>query len=227
MAQAITLWGASYTNVPGVDLPKTGGGTARFTDTSPTTAGDSDVASGKIYFKSDGSQSTGTASGGASNIVQGNFTTGSSRNTTGSVSIPYTGSGDPIAMMVYIHNGAYNSGTGGDTTWYNSTNRYDVGAYYMTKSRANQSAQYGTSGVNAQGVVAIIYKNSTTNSTSYTRTSSMTANVYSTSDATASTVCVRFKGNGKTISYYVGNKSSDTIGLAPSTTYDYIVIYTS
>lgn len=28
----VTLWGASYSNVPAVDLPKTGGGTARFYD---------------------------------------------------------------------------------------------------------------------------------------------------------------------------------------------------
>ena len=28
----VTLWGASYSDVPAVDLPKTGGGTARFWD---------------------------------------------------------------------------------------------------------------------------------------------------------------------------------------------------
>lgn len=64
MAKNITLLGASYSNVPAVNLPQTGGGTARFTDTSPTTATDSDVAQGKIYIKADGTQSTGTASGG-------------------------------------------------------------------------------------------------------------------------------------------------------------------
>lgn len=32
MAQDITVQGASYTGVPAVDLPKTGGGTARFID---------------------------------------------------------------------------------------------------------------------------------------------------------------------------------------------------
>ena len=64
MAQNITLMGANYSAVPAVNLPKTGGGTAKFTDVSPTTAEDSDVASGKIYFKSDGTQSTGTSSGG-------------------------------------------------------------------------------------------------------------------------------------------------------------------
>lgn len=63
MAQNITLLGASYSNVPAVQLPKTGGGTAKFTDTTPTTASASDVASGKIFFDSSGTQQTGTASG--------------------------------------------------------------------------------------------------------------------------------------------------------------------
>lgn len=30
MAQNITIWGASYSDVPAVTLPKTGGGTATF-----------------------------------------------------------------------------------------------------------------------------------------------------------------------------------------------------
>lgn len=34
MAQNVTIAGASYTNVPRVDLPKTGGGTASFYDVS-------------------------------------------------------------------------------------------------------------------------------------------------------------------------------------------------
>lgn len=68
MAQSISWLGATYNDVPSITLPKSGGGTALFTDTSPTTAGDSDVTSGKIYVKSDGSLSIGTASGGGGNI---------------------------------------------------------------------------------------------------------------------------------------------------------------
>lgn len=69
MAQNITLLGASYSDVPAVLLPKTGGGTARFTDTSVTTATDSDVSAGKVYIKADGSQGTGTASGGGGSVT--------------------------------------------------------------------------------------------------------------------------------------------------------------
>lgn len=62
MAKNITLLGASYSDVPAVNLPQTGGGTARFTDTSVTTAVESDVASGKIFIKADGSTAIGTGS---------------------------------------------------------------------------------------------------------------------------------------------------------------------
>ena len=64
MAQNITLLGANYSAVPAVQLPKTGGGTARFDDCTVVTATASDVASGKVFVASDGTVTTGTASGG-------------------------------------------------------------------------------------------------------------------------------------------------------------------
>lgn len=70
MAQNITLLGASYSAVPAVTLPKTGGGTATFTDVTDTTATASDVASGKYFYTSAGVRTQGTSSGGGSS----NFT---------------------------------------------------------------------------------------------------------------------------------------------------------
>ena len=49
MAQNITLLGASYSAVPGVTLPKTGGGTATFYDVSDTTATAADVSNTKYF----------------------------------------------------------------------------------------------------------------------------------------------------------------------------------
>ena len=172
---------------------------------------------------------TGGGGGGCTKLVQGTFTTGSTRATAGSVSLSYTGSGYPIAVMVYIDGGAYNNTSGGNTTWYASLDRYDCGLFYATKSEMNTTPTYVSSGsVTANGAVAaIIYKNSTTDSTSYTRTSNMSAKMYNSGNASTSYNCIRFKGDAKTLSYYVGNKASNNIGLAPSTKYAYIIVYSA
>lgn len=65
MAQNITLLGASYSNVPAVELPKTGGGTASFTDVTDTTALASDVSQGKYFFNASGVLTLGTNQGGS------------------------------------------------------------------------------------------------------------------------------------------------------------------
>ena len=167
--------------------------------------------------------------GGVTNVVQGSFTTGATRNTTQNITINYSGTGYPIAVMVFIKGGAYNNSSTGNTTWYNSTNRYDIGHYSMSKSRGTTTPTWSTSGADNQGVVDIIYKNSTSSGTSYTRTSSMTANVFTSSSTSAQqgASCVRFKGNAKAMSIYIGNKGSSYIGFASETEYTYIIIYSS
>lgn len=64
MAQNITLLGASYSDVPSVLLPKTGGGQASFTDVTDTTAAASDVAQGKYFYTASGVKTEGTSTGG-------------------------------------------------------------------------------------------------------------------------------------------------------------------
>lgn len=85
MAQNITLMGASYSDVPAVTLPKTGGGTARFTDVSDTTASAADVSTGKYFYTASGVRTEGTSSGGGSSMnVQ------VAQSTTRSTSTSYT-----------------------------------------------------------------------------------------------------------------------------------------
>ena len=75
MSQSISIWGDTFTGVPYVTLPKTGGGTARFDDASVTTATASDVASGKVFLAANGTITTGTASGGSTvKTATGTFT---------------------------------------------------------------------------------------------------------------------------------------------------------
>jgi len=87
MAQNITLLGASYSDVPAVVLPKTGGGSARFDDVS----GDSVVAaamlSGYTAHKADGSAISGS-------IGNGTIT----NNTSGGTSLGTINRGNQIKV---------------------------------------------------------------------------------------------------------------------------------
>ena len=163
-----------------------------------------------------------TGGGGATNIVQGTFTTGSTRATTGKITLNYNGSGYPIAFIVYV-----DGGMNGNTTWANSINNYnDIGVCTMAKAEMNTTPSY-TQTVNSFGVVMYIYKNSTTSASLYNGGRSEASYTYapSTNDAATAQHCVRFCGSGVEMGYYIGNQTSTTRGLAPSTTYAYIVIY--
>ena len=102
MAQNITLLGASYSDVPSVELPKTGGGTAQFDDTTiaSNAASASDITSGKLAFVN-GELVTGTASGGGGsdpdgdNLGYGNAT----NNLVGSARADYAIVANPNSVV--------------------------------------------------------------------------------------------------------------------------------
>lgn len=87
MAQNVVINSVTYQNVPEVDIPKSGGGTAKFFDTSGADISAGDVLTGKTAFGSSGSVSGNMANNGS--------TSGEIETKSGTVSIPagYTSGG--------------------------------------------------------------------------------------------------------------------------------------
>ena len=65
MAQNVIINGVTYQSVPEVDIPKSGGGTAKFYDTSGANAAAGDILTGKTAFGASGSLSGNMANNGA------------------------------------------------------------------------------------------------------------------------------------------------------------------
>lgn len=87
MAQNVIINGVTYQNVPEVDIPKSGGGTAKFYDTAGANAAAGDILTGKTAFGSSGSISGSMANNGS--------TSGTIGTKSGTVTIPagYTSGG--------------------------------------------------------------------------------------------------------------------------------------
>ena len=80
MAQNVIINGVTYQNVPEVDIPKSGGGTAKFYDTASADVSGADLLTGKTAFG---------ASGAVSGSMANNGGTGGTISTkAGTVTIP-------------------------------------------------------------------------------------------------------------------------------------------
>ena len=87
MAQNVVINGVTYSDVPEVDIPKSGGGTAKFYDTASASAAAGDILTGKTAYGSSGSISGSMANNGS--------TSGTIGAVAGTVVIPagYTSGG--------------------------------------------------------------------------------------------------------------------------------------
>lgn len=80
MAQNVVINGVTYQSVPEVDIPKSGGGTAKFYDTAGATATAADVLDGVVTYGANGAI-TG-------NIPNNGSTSGTISTKSGTVTVP-------------------------------------------------------------------------------------------------------------------------------------------
>lgn len=165
MSQNISLWGASYSAVPSILLPKQGGGTASFTDVSDTTAAASDVATGKYFYTAAGVRTQGTSSGGggSSKACYVHMGLASRRaNSYGATDAKVTVAKAGTYTISYVAVRGSSSGTMGtnlhigstsgtnNTTWNNGTYGQAVTLTGQTISANTTVAIYATSGSNSR-----------------------------------------------------------------------------
>ena len=94
----------------------------------------------------------------------------------------------------------------------------------MHKAEQNTAPTYTGSGSNNYGVCTCIYKNSTTDATTYSRSSGMTQATFNSSKASSqATNVIRFK-SATQMSVFV---AASSYGLLANTSYTYHVIYSA
>ena len=165
MAQNVTIAGASYSAVPSITLPKTGGGSASFIDVSDTTAAASDVTSGKYFYTSAGVKTEGTSSGGGSskNVQVTSGYKSRTANSYGSTGLTLTVAKTGTYKISWVAWRGSSSGTMGTNLHINNssgTNQQSfTGTYGQCITLTNQSLQandvltlYATSGNNSRTI---------------------------------------------------------------------------
>lgn len=104
MAQNLIINGVTYQNVPEVDIPKNGGGTAKFFDTADADITSADVLTGKTGFNATGSVTGSMANNGSTSgtisTKAGTVTIPAGYTTGGTVSISSTEQAKVIASNI-------------------------------------------------------------------------------------------------------------------------------
>lgn len=193
---------------------------------TPKTISASDLVSGSQTITSNGtvdvtnlaSVIVNVSGGGVTNVVTGTFT-GTTTGAALAVPLSYTGSGYPLAVMIFPTEGSTNQ----QGSFYPTLHRYAIDLFIAAKCYPS-TPTYTTSGNNNAAAVNIYYKSSSSNPATLSRGGSTNANTYSSSDSTASTsTAVRFK-SPTSMSVFI---SSTSYGFLANIPYTYCVLYSS
>lgn len=200
----------------------TSGGTTLLDLTGDTVTSAAHIMSGFIGHLADGTQVTGTGSGGggATNFVMGTFT-GTTTGAAMTVPLGYTGSGYPIAVVIAPAVGSYNSSEG---TFYSTVQRYAVCTWFGVKGKITTAPAY-SAGSNDKMTCMGIYKSSTTSYTSFSQAFNKDNSVFTSSAASAGNAYSVVKINSATaMSVFI---ASSSYGFMANVEYVYMVVYSS
>lgn len=104
MAQNVIINGVTYSSVPEVDIPKSGGGTAKFYDTAGADAAAGDILNGKKAYGASGeitgNMANNGATGGTISTKAGSVTIPAGFTSGGSVSLASAAVSDCLAQNI-------------------------------------------------------------------------------------------------------------------------------
>lgn len=154
--------------------------------------------------------------GGASNVVSGEFTTGTTEGKQ-TINIPYTGNGYPLAAMIYVKNP--------EGEWKTFVGQNALAQLIMVKNFPDIEPTYN-GGANAdKAFVTNSYKSSATSATAYKAVQNSTINMFSNSFGAMLTSLNRaYFSSANQLDVYVRGTS---YGFAQDMTYGYCIIYTT
>ena len=203
----------SVTNTAGMIPGGTINGTAVTVSASELVSGSETKTANGTYDVTNLASLIVNVSGGASNVATGAFkgtTTGAAMDVT----LNYSGSGHPVAILIYIAEGPQN--TGG--TFYSLVQRYAMQTYMGVNTDPSSSSS------NTFMIISR-YKSSSSNGTSYSQTARTSYSLIDNIDASGgnSYGCVTIKSNTK-MSVWIPNSN---YGFAANYDYKYWVLYSS
>lgn len=176
-----------------------------------------DFILGYLIGKNDAS---GGGGGGASNIITGDFTTGSTEGTEETVTIPYSGNGYPVAALVYV-----DGGLKGNAAFAAAVKSGAYATFALVKAVVSTAPTYSGSGDENLGTIVGERKGSSSDPTTYAAGGVPSDPLYSTTTVIgAYNVPAVFRSNTQ-LAYKISDGTSSNRSLLASTKYNYIVIY--
>ena len=157
--------------------------------------------------------------------IKGEFTAQSTAGVQ-TINLPYSGTGYPVSISIYVKGGLYNSSNSANPTWYNLVQRYAIGEFSATKSNSDTAPNYGTTGGNRNSMpIMARYKSSSSNGTSYSVGNSLQTAIFSSSNpGSTNSYTVAKMPDAKTLKVYVNTSG---YGFAAGVIYEYCVSYSS
>ena len=152
-------------------------------------------------------------------VVTGTFTANSTdAGKAVGITIPYTGNGYPIEVMIDV-----DGGIDGNTTYAELIDQYSMARIFASKNYQDDAPTYTGSETTNAFRYQHLYKSSNTAANSYSG-SNTTSYITTTSSASASsTNCVRFN-SATAMSIFV---KSSSYGFSAGITYRYLILYSS